>query len=75
MKNFIAHLIDRHIALCRKGVRGKMICALMCSLVLMSCQSVDVELNSKFPVPQVERLPIDVGIIFSKELVDYTYAE
>ena len=75
MKKFIAHLIDRRIALCCKGVRGKTICALMCSSALLSCQSVDVELNSEFPVPQVERLPIDVGIIFSEELVDYTYAE
>lgn len=75
MKNFIAHLIDSHRAFCCRGVRGKAVCALMFSSVLLSCQSVDVELNSEFPVPRVERVPIDVGIILSEELVDYTYAE
>ena len=75
MKNFIAHLIDSHQGFCRRGVRGKAIFALIFSSTLLSCQSVDVTLDSEFPVPQVERLPIDVGIIFSEELVDYTYAE
>ena len=75
MKSFIAHLIDSHQGFCCIGVRGKVILALMLSSTLLSCQSIDVELDSKFPVPQVERLPIDVGIIFSEELADYTYAE
>ena len=75
MKSFIAHLIDSHQGFCCIGVRGKVIFALMFSSTLLSCQSIDVELDSEFPVPQVERLPIDVGIIFSEELADYTYAE
>ena len=75
MKNFIAHLIDSHQGFCCIGVRGKVILALMFSSTLLSCQSIDVELDSEFPVPQVERLPIDVGIVFSEELADYTYAE
>ena len=75
MKSFIAHLIDSHQGFCCVGVRGKVIIALMFSSTLLSCQSIDVELDSEFPVPQVERLPIDVGIIFSEELADYTYAE
>ena len=75
MKNFIAQFIDGLRAFCCKGVSGKTIFALMFSSTLLSCQSVNVELNSEFPVPQVERLPIDVGIIFSEELVDYTYAD
>ena len=75
MKSFIAHLIDSHQGFCCIGVRGKVIFAVMFSSTLLSCQSIDVELDSKFPVPQVERLPIDVGIIFSEELADYTYAE
>ena len=75
MKSFIAHLIDSHQGFCCIGVRGKVIIALMFSSTLLSCQSIDVELDSEFPVPQVERLPIDVGIIFSEELADYTYAE
>ena len=75
MKSFIAHLIDSHQGFCCIGVRGKVIFALMFSSTLLSCQSIDVELDSEFPVPQVERLPIEVGIIFSEELVDYTYAE
>ena len=75
MKSFIAHLIDSHQGFCCIGVRGKVIFSLMFSSTLLSCQSIDVELDSKFPVPQVERLPIDVGIIFSEELADYTYAE
>ena len=75
MKSFIAHLIDSHQGFCCIGVRGKVMFALMFSSTLLSCQSIDVELDSEFPVPQVERLPIDVGIIFSEELADYTYAE
>ena len=75
MKNFIAQFIDGHRAFCCRGVCGRVIFAVMFSSTLLSCQSVDVELNSEFPVPQVERLPIDVGIIFSEELADYTYAE
>ena len=75
MKSFIAHLIGSHRGFCCIGVRGKVIFALMFSSTLLSCQSIDVELDSEFPVPQVERLPIDVGIIFSEELADYTYAE
>ena len=75
MKSFIAHLIDSHQGFCCIGVRGKVIFALMFSSTLLSCQSIDVELDSEFPVPQVERLQIDVGIIFSEELADYTYAE
>ena len=75
MKSFSAHLIDSHQGFCCIGVRGKVILALMFSSTLLSCQSIDVELDSEFPVPQVERLPIDVGIIFSEELADYTYAE
>ena len=75
MKSFIAHLIDSHQGFCCIGVRGKVIFALMFSSTLLSCQSIDVELDSEFPVPQVERLPIDVGIIFSEELADYTYTE
>ena len=75
MKSFIAQLIDSHQGFCCIGVRGKVIFALMFSSTLLSCQSIDVELDSEFPVPQVERLPIDVGIIFSEELADYTYAE
>ena len=75
MKSFIAHLIYSHQGFCCIGVRGKVILALMFSSTLLSCQSIDVELDSEFPVPQVERLPIDVGIIFSEELADYTYAE
>ena len=75
MKSFSAHLIDSHQGFSCIGVRGKVILALMFSSTLLSCQSIDVELDSEFPVPQVERLPIDVGIIFSEELADYTYAE
>ncbi len=75
MKSFSAHLIDSQQGFCCIGVRGKVILALMFSSTLLSCQSIDVELDSGFPVPQVERLPIDVGIILSEELADYTYAE
>ena len=75
MINLIAHLNDSRRSFCRLGRRGKVICASILCSTLLSCQSVDVELNSVFPVPLVERLPIDVGIIASEELVEYTYAE
>ena len=75
MINLIAYLNDSPRSSCRLGRRVKAICAWMLCSTLLSCQGVDVEVNSVFPVPLVERLPIDVGIIASEELVDYTYAE
>ena len=75
MINLIAYLNDSPRSSCRLSRRVKAICAWMLCSTLLSCQGVDVEVNSVFPVPLVERLPIDVGIIASEELVDYTYAE
>ena len=43
-------------------------------MLLCSCSSA-VTIESSFPTPLVEPIPVRMGVIFDKELYDYIYAE
>ena len=49
-------------------------CSLAAGALLIGCSS-EVVVESKFPTPLVEPLPVRMGIIYSEELHNYIYTE
>ena len=49
-------------------------CSIAAGVLLIGCSS-EVVVESKFPTPLVEPLPVRMGIIYSEELHNYIYTE
>ena len=57
--------------------RSSLLAALLCLVVAITagCGTVQVELESNFPVPLVEPLPATVGIVISEDLLSFRHDE
>jgi hypothetical protein len=58
----------------RQEFKARTACVLAATALLCGCSS-SVVVESSFPAPLVEPLPVRVGLIFSPELHDYIYTE